>query len=132
MAIRWTYQSPEDEIKKTLLHRYFQCVSTHQTLDRYRLKDKSYPAELVREFIGHVTGLWRGFAVLTGANPSKADEIYKQKGISNKFKFAVKQFYTLSKQLKSSGVLSISKHPSKGRDYKNIGRNSGLGVGDEF
>lgn len=132
--INWRYDAPEDIIKREILNRYFLCVSSLQCMDRFRMLRGHYPGTEAREFIGHVTGLWRAGAVLVGVEQKTIDKIHSFKGMEPRLKFAIERFYQITKRLKSSGILRITTHPSgRSRRYvKDLGRSSGAGVADDF
>ena len=105
--ITWRYDAPEDLIKKEVLARYSCCVAAQQSLDRYRMRTGKYPGNEAREFIGHVTGLWRYSAVLVKFEPGDIDKVHSLKGMGARLEFATKQFYKLAKKLRVAGILSL-------------------------
>ena len=132
--ITWRYDAPEDLIKREILERFFTCVASMQRLDRYRMRTGQYPGTEAREFIGHVTGLWRSAAVLVGQEQKKIDKVHSLRGMEARLKFAIEMFYTITKKLKTSGILRITTHP-KGptkRGVRDLGRSAGAGVADDY
>lgn len=132
--IVYRYDAPEDLIKREILGRFFVCVASLQRLDRFRMRNGTYPGEETREFIGHVTGLWRASAELVGMEQKTIDKVHSLKGMEPRLKFAVENFYKITKKLKSSGILRITTHPkgpTRG-SVRDLGRSAGAGVADEY
>lgn len=131
--ITWRYDAPEDLIKREVLTRFFTCVAAMQRLDRYRMRNGAYPGMEAREFIGHVTGLWRASAVLVGLEQKTIDKIHSLKGMEPRLKFAIEHFYKITEKLKNSGILRITTSP-KGptrASVRDLGRSAGAGVADD-
>lgn len=132
--ITWRYDAPEDLIKREILNRFFTCVASLQQLDRFRMRSGKYPGKEAREFIGHVTGLWRAGAVLVGLQQKTIDKVHSLRGMEPRLKFAIEQFYKITKKLKSSGILRITTSPKAPTraSVRDLGRSAGAGVADEY
>ncbi len=127
-VVNWTVQSPEEQIKREVLRRYFVCQALIQRMDLYKLQYGKYPERFSREFITHSAALYRSVTpMINKLKPSDVDEIHKIKGISNKLEKSFKMFYKLSNSLRATGILSLSLKPSLGNKGK--GRAMMLGTG---
>ena len=132
--IVWRYDAPEDLIKREVLNRFFVCVAAMQQLDRSRMRTGKYPGEAAREFIGHVTGLWRASAELVGLQQKTIDKLHSLKGMEPRLKFSIEKFYVLTKKLKRSGILRITTSPKSPTraSVRDLGRSAGAGVADDY